>query len=739
MISTTHFLPTTPNSNASYIQEWIERIAEKHTQIKQPQIIKACQWAEEIHQSQTHVSGKPFLMHVITVADILAQLGMDTDVLVAAILHNIASNKQVILSDVERRFGQVVANLVDGVTKMGFIEELNDKSQHTMNTKKQIEQLRKMLLAMSKDIRVVLIKLADRLDRMRFLHHQPEDKQKRFARETLELFAPLANRLGIWQIKWELEDLSLRYLEPETYKRIASFLDERRIDREQYIQKLLDSLSKALRKNNISSEITGRPKHIYSIWRKMQRKGLDFEQIFDVRALRVLVNSVTECYTALGIIHNIWQPLPNEFDDYIANPKANNYQSLHTAVIGHEQKIFEVQIRTHKMHHHSELGVASHWLYKEGKTQQDKSFEQKIQSLRKILQFKDQDDDIGDFIDRFKSEIFEDQVYVLSPQSKIVNLVQGSTPLDFAYYIHTELGHRCRGAMINQRIVPLTYMLKNGDVVNILTSKEAKPSRDWLIKPAGYLCTRQARNKVKQWFKKQDIQKNISEGKTLLERLLRRLNIKNTDLEHLAQQLAFDSVGNLFASIGRGDTTTMQVSGVFNEQVLSPKKTQVKSVKVNKLEQFKEGVYIEGVGGLLVQMAQCCQPNPKQQIVGYITRGRGVTIHYRDCPNALRWQDEGNERLVEVSWGMPDKPKILNYPITIQLKAIDRVGLLRDVCMIIATAKVNIISTNSAINQQDNSVFMELNIEIKELEQLNQTLSKLDNLANVSKVWRKNT
>ncbi len=658
---------------------------------------------------------------------------MDTDVLVAAILHDVALDKHIMLSDMKKRFGSIVTRLVDGTAKMKFIEEINDNSHKAINTKHQTERLRKMLLAMAEDVRVVLIKLADRLDNMRVLRYQSKDKQRRVSRETLELFAPLANRLGIWQIKWELEDLSLRYLEPEVYKKMAEHLDERRVDREEYIQKLIETLSSALIKAGIKADLSGRPKHIYSIWRKMQQKDLSFDQIFDVRAVRVLVNDVNECYTALGIIHNKWQPLRNEFDDYIANPKANDYQSLHTAVIGPERKIFEVQIRTHAMHHHAELGVASHWRYKEGGGQHDKDFEQKIAWLRQILQWKDEDGDVGDFIDRFKSEIFEDRAYVLSPQGQVIDLPQGATPLDFAYHIHTGLGHRCRGAKINNRIVPLTYTLKSGDMVEILTSKEEKPSRDWMIRRAGYLKTSRALAKVRQWLKKQDIEKHISEGRTLLERLLRRFNIRDCHFEQLAQTLQIKSVDELLASIGRGDTTTAQITGAFKEQVL-PKKTK----PIVPKREHTNDIQIQGVGGLLTQMARCCNPIPFNSIVGYITKGRGVMIHRRDCSNALLWQDEGNERLIEVEWNQPDKPETANYhPIEIQIDAFDRVGLLRDICMIMTNEKINILNANTSTNKQEHTVQMVFTLEVNNLEPLSRTLGKIDNLANVMKVGRK--
>lgn len=735
MVSTTNYLPKSSTGDILDTKVWIERITKDRPAASQQAIIEACIWAKEVHQSQTRAPGEPFLIHVVNVANTLAQLGMDTEVLVAAILHDVVEDKQIMLDDIQKRFGNHVTRLVDGVDKMKFIEELNDNSHKTSNTHHQIERQRKMLLAMAEDIRVVFIKLADRLDNMRVLRHQPADKQRRIARETLNLFAPLANRLGIWQIKWELEDLSLRYLEPETYKKLARLLDERRIDRENYIQQVIKRLDAALAEAGIKAEISGRPKHIYSIWRKMQKKGLDFDEIFDVRALRVLVNSVNECYMALGVVHNQWQPLSQEFDDYIANPKSNDYQSLHTAVIGADQKIFEVQIRTHTMHHHAELGVAAHWRYKEEGSQHDDGFEHKIAWLRQILQWKDEDGEAGDFIDRFKSEIFEDRVYVLSPRGEVIDLQQGATPLDFAYHIHTQLGHSCRGAKINNRIVPLTYTLKSGDQVEILTTKEEKPSRDWLIPQAGYLKTSRSRIKVRHWLRQQDIQKNITEGRNLVERSLRRLNIRDYNLERLAQNLRFKSDDDFLASVGRGDTTISQIANTFKEEVLQKKKKVLPIVAETSRPQG--GIYIKGVGGLLTQTASCCQPVPYDPIVGYITKGRGVMVHRSDCPNALHWQEEANERLIEVEWNQPDREQAFVYPVDIQLTGFDRTGLLRDICSIAANEKLNILASKTSTNRIDNSVDMSFTFEVSNLEQLNRALAKIDGLANVMRVRRK--
>ncbi|KHD07185.1 hypothetical protein PN36_04575 [Candidatus Thiomargarita nelsonii] len=733
MVSTTNSLPKSSSGDVLDINIWVKRITKDRPLAVRQTIIKACIWAQEVHQSQTRAPDEPFIIHVVNVANTLAQLGMDSEVLVAAILHDIVEDKpKIMLDEIKKRFGSEVAHLVDGVAKMKFIEELNDKSDKTINTQHQIERLRKMLLAMAEDVRVVVIKLADRLDNMRVLLHHSADKQQRMARETLDLFAPLANRLGIWQMKWELEDLSLRYLEPETYKNLARLLDERRIDREDYIEQVIKSLSEALADAGIKAKISGRPKHIYSIWRKMQKKDIDFDEVFDVRAVRVLVNSVTECYMALGLVHNQWQPIRSEFDDYIAKPKNNNYQSLHTAVIGPDQKIFEVQIRTQTMHHHAELGVAAHWRYKEDGNEHDHAFEYKIAWLRQLLQWKDEDGESGDLFDRFKAEIFETRVYVLSPIGEVIDLQQGATPLDFAYCIHTELGHCCRGAKINHRIVPLTYILKSGELVEILTGKEEKPSRDWLIPQAGYLKTSTARSKVRQWFKKQDFQQNLSDGRLLLERFLRRLNIKNYRLAQLAQALRFNSEDELLASVGCGDTTLNQIGNSFKEQVL-PKKKKVLPIRSNNPQ---ESVDIKGVGGLLTQRAPCCQPVPYDPIVGYISKGRGVIVHRRDCPNALHWQETGNQRLIEVEWRQANSKQAFVYPVEILISGFDRTGLLRDISSIVANEKINILDSQTSTS--NNSVDMRFTLEVSHLEQLNRALGKIDALPNVMRVWRKN-
>lgn len=728
-----------PGSNDPIdIAHWVNRICTHRSEIEKHNLLDACNMAYEIHAHQTRVSGDPYLAHVLTVADILADLGMDTDVLISGILHEANDDKD--LKQIEKRFGENVRHLVEGTNKMHAIEEI---SQHTFEQHwedKQKERFRKMLLAMVEDVRVVLIKLADRLDRMRTLRYEEDETaQHRIAQETLDLYAPLANRLGIWQIKWELEDLSLRYLEPTAYKELATLLDERRVDREQYIQGIMSELTQALAEEGIQAEISGRPKHLYSIWNKMNRKQTDFERIFDVLAVRVLVQNVTQCYTVLGIVHRRWQPIPHEFDDYIASPKHNNYQSLHTAVYGPDNKVFEVQIRTLDMHRHAELGVAAHWRYKEGDSTEDQRFNSKIAWLRQILQTREEDIDSDDLIDRFKAEIYEDRVYVLSPKGKVVDLPKGATPLDFAYHIHTQLGHRCRGAKISGHIVPLNYELQSGEQVEILTSNESRPSRDWLNPNLRYLQTSRARSKVRHWLTKQNAQQHITDGRYLLEKEFTRLNVVDIPLDKLAQRMRFSSSDAFLASLGRGDITIIQVARVLQD-LCFPTQDKIKPVVIQEPNKNEHSdIRIRGVGGLLTQTAGCCKPIPYEPIIGYVTKMRGVVVHRQDCPNALRWQNEDNERLIEVEWGAPASEDSQIYPIDIQILAYDRKGLLHDVCQIMLNDKINILATNTLTNKKDDSVKMQFTVEVTGLDQLSRTLAKLDNLTNVMDVKRVRT
>ncbi len=722
--------------DAHDIINWLQKVTQHHSEESQRNLIQAYQFIAEFYQSEPVETRERHIAHILTMIEILSELGMEMEVLVAATLHNAIEQNYTTLDIIRKRFGTTVENLVDGITKMKFFDKLsNCKIRNSKDNEQQSESLRKMLLAMAEDIRVVLIKLAERLHYMRVLYEFSAEKRHQFAHETLELFTPLANRLGVWQIKWELEDLSLRYLEPDVYKSLARLLEEKRVHREEYINRVIQILRSELEKENIQAEITGRPKHIYSIWRKMERKGIKYHQLSDVRAVRVLVDTVPECYAVLGIMHSKWPPIEHELDDYIGKPKKNGYQSLHTTVEGPEQKTVEIQIRTYEMHHHAEFGVASHWRYKEGKLKgSDPRFEQGISWLRQMLQWREDENDVGEVIDQFKLEILDNRVYVLSPKGEVIALPQGSTPLDFAYYIHTELGHRCRGAKVNDKIMPLIYILKTGDQVEIISGKEEKPSRDWLIPHLGYLKTPRARGRVKQWLRKQDTKQNTTNGKALLERELKRLNIKNPNLQWFAQHFNLNSVDEFLAALGNGDMTIGQVTQTINEQILSPKKPVPKRTSPTLIQ---SDVKIHGILGLATHIAGCCHPEPPAPIIGYVTVGRGVVIHHSDCPNSQRWQDEGNERLVEVSWVNDDESEVTVYPIDVHVYAYDRKGLLRDITNITTEKNINIIAANTVTNKEDGTVTMLLTLEVMDVSQLSQALAAIDRLSNVMEVMRK--
>jgi GTP pyrophosphokinase len=583
---------------------------------------------------------------------------------------------------------------------------------------------------------VVLIKLATRLHVLRQLGQRPAEEQRRVARETLDIFSPLANRLGIGRVKWEMEDLALRYLDPAVYKQIAVALDQRRADREQYIDRVMDELRDHLRQAGIRAEVSGRVKHIYGIWRKMNRKKLSFEQIFDVRAVRVMVESVSDCYAALGVVHTRWNHIHREFDDYIARPKPNGYQSLHTAVVGPEGRAVEVQIRTFDMHQNAELGVAAHWRYKEGGEGPGDAAARQIAWLRQMLEYREEDSDDGDLLERFKAEAFQDRVYAITPKGAIVELPQGATPLDFAYHVHTEVGHRCRGAKVNGRIVPLTHELKNGEQVEVLTAKSGGPSRDWLSPHLGYVKSNRARAKIRQWFVQQDQDKSIAAGRAALEREFQRLGIRQIKLEKVAEKLNFAKPDELFATIGHGALTTAQVIARIQE-LLSASPAAGESLPVVRkpkaAESGKGDVKIRGVGRLLSQMAHCCQPAPFEPIAGYITQGRGVTIHRQDCANLLALANQHRERVIEVSWG--ETPA--TCPVDIMIIAYDRSGLLRDITSILANEQVNVLGANTLTDRETSIARMGLTLEITDVVQLSRVLDKISQLHNVVEAYRK--
>ncbi len=673
--------------------------------------------------------------HALAVADILAEINLDRDSVMAGLLHSVVAEGAVTDTEIEDRFGPGVSALVLGVLQMDAIREHQQASgaDRTVGDQSQAESLRRMLLAMVGDVRVVLIKLALRVHNMRMARDLSEDEQKLAARETLDIFAPLANRLSIWQLKWELEDLSFRYLHPRTYKELARSLAEKRADRERFLSEVVQRLRAALAEHGIEAEVSSRPKHLYSIWKKMQRKGVGFEEIFDVRAVRILVDEVRDCYAALGIVHGLWQHIPREFDDYIANPKQNLYRSLHTAVVGPKGRTLEVQIRTHEMHQFAELGVAAHWRYKEG-VRHDPGFERKINWMRQLLEWKDEMADSAEFLDHFRAESAEERVYVYTPQGKIIDLPLGATPLDFAYRVHTDIGHRCRGAKVDGRIVPLTHKLGSGEQVEILTTKQGKPSRDWLSPHLGYLATSRARSKVRHWFAEQDHEKNLSAGRGVLERELHRLGVDPQSAEKLLARFHMTKMEELWLAIGRGDVGTAQIVHALEGLQAPPPQPEVAAPK-RRPRSAREGgdIRIEGVGDLLTQLAKCCKPVPNDPIVGFITRGRGVTIHRRTCPNMLRMSDEHRARLIEVEWGSDAGE---HYPVDVQIQAYDRAGLLRDITNLLANERVNVVALNTTTDRREHMAHMTLRMEIGGLDQLSRILAKLNELPNVVLVQR---
>jgi len=668
----------------------------------------------------------------IAVADILAGLRLDAESLAAGLLCGLVRRHRLPLELVQERLGQVVAKLADGVCRMGLIDTLQQRGAGSAG---QVENLRKLLLAMVEDVRVVVVALAEQVCVMRTLGWENEATRRRVAQATMDIYGPLANRLGIGQLKWELEDLSFRYLQPARYQQIASLLDERREDRERFVGRVVGELTAALKDAGIAAQVRGRAKHIYSIWRKMQRKGVDYHQVYDVRALRVLVEDVRDAYATLSLVHSHWAPMPGEFDDYIAVPKENGYRSLHTAVVGPEGKTVEVQIRTYAMHQQSELGVAAHWRYKEG-ARYDASFESKIAWLRQILEWKDEVADAGELLEDFRAGAFEDRVYVFTPNGNIVDLPQGATPLDFAYQIHTEVGHRCRGAKVDGRIVPLTYELKTGEQVEVLTAKSGTPSRDWLSQELGYLKTARARRKVRHWLMAQDRDRDVADGRALLDKELQRLGLSNLSLVELAKKLNYLSAEELLVALGRGDLKLGQVARVAKDLLEPPAARTPLSIvqRASAAAGRATDIQVEGVSNLLTQMARCCKPVPGDEIIGFMTQGRGVTIHRRDCSNILRCRENCQRRLFEVQWGGSADGEV--YPVDVRIEALDRPGLLRDVTAVLANEKINVLALNTRSHTSTQRANMSFTLEIGDMAQLGRVLTKISALPNVLQVRR---
>ena len=723
---------------------WLDHVTRVDPALDRQALQEACEFARDLEQQANttphHWSEDASTFRAgLDIAEILADLKLDQDSLVAAIIYRGVREGKITLAAVQQRFGPVVAKLIEGVLRMAAISaSINPRESVVVGSQTQVENLRKMLVAMVDDVRVALIKLAERTCAIRAVKEADEEKRQRVAREVFDIYAPLAHRLGIGHIKWELEDLSFRYLEPEQYKQIAKLLHERRLDREQYINDAMAHLRQELEATGIKADISGRAKHIYSIWRKMQRKGLQFSQIYDVRAVRVLVPEVRDCYTTLGIVHTLWRHIPKEFDDYIANPKENGYRSLHTAVLGPEGKVLEVQIRTHAMHEEAELGVCAHWRYKGTDVKSGSNhYEEKISWLRQVIEWHEELGDIGGLAEQLRVDIEPDRVYVFTPDGHAIDLPKGATPLDFAYRVHTEIGHNCRGAKINGRIVPLTYSLQTGEQVEIITSKQGTPSRDWLNPNLGYVTTSRARAKIVHWFKLQDRDQNVAAGKQLLERELARLALVGADFDKLAEKANLKTAEDLFAALGAGDVRLAHAVNLA-QQLLEPERSNEQLELIpRKAQGFKPGkrgdIQIQGVGNLLTQMAGCCQPLPGDPIVGYITLGRGVTIHRQDCPTALQQTAREPERMIQVSWG---PVPVQTYPVEIVIKAYDRSGLLRDVTQVLLNEKLNVLAVNTRSNKEDNTASMSITVEIPGLDALGRLLARIGQLPNIIEARR---
>jgi guanosine-3',5'-bis(diphosphate) 3'-pyrophosphohydrolase len=701
----------------------VATIARHYPQADLTPVNQALDLAIQAHEGQRRASGEPYVTHPIASAQILADLGIDPVAIVAALLHDVPEDTEYNLSDIEDRFGGEVARLVDGVTK------LSKFSTHT-HEQQQAENIRKMFLAMAEDIRVVLIKLADRLHNMRTLAPLPIEKQQRIARQTMEIYAPLAERLGIWQMKWELEDLAFKVLEPERFRELAKLLDTRRKGREGYIERAIAELEPRLKDAGIEADLQGRPKHIFSIDKKMQRKGAEFGEIYDVYAIRILVAEVRDCYAALGIVHALWRPIPGQFDDYIAVPKNNLYQSLHTAVIALDGKPLEIQIRTHQMHQVSEVGIAAHWRYKEG-SKSDREYDAKLAWLRQLMDWQRDVSDATEFVEGIKLDIFQDQVFVFTPKGDIKDLPAGATPLDFAYRIHTDVGHRTIGAKINNRLVPLDYRLKNGDIVEIVTTKgEHGPSRDWM----NVVRTSHAREKIRQWFKRKDRDENIVHGRESLERELRRLartslgSVGGDRIAEVARQYNFDQVDDFYAAVGYGAIGAQQV--VMRLGVVDDTQLALPTVAPTTVPARTGGVRVKGVGDLLVRFARCCHPIPGDPIVGFITRGKGVTVHLSSCPTVINEREVS--RLIDVEW---ESAPAETYPIAIRVEAYDRTGLLNDITQVVAENKVNIVSAAVSVNP-DHTAIVIATLQVSSVAQLARVMSRIEQLKDVLSVQR---
>jgi guanosine-3',5'-bis(diphosphate) 3'-pyrophosphohydrolase len=699
------------------------RIAEHLPAPERDLVQKAYERALEAHAGQRRLSGEDYVEHPLQVASVLADLHLDAPTLAAALLHDTVEDTDLTLQQVANEFGADVAHLVEGVTKLSRISFRSDQQRHA-------ENIRKMLLAMADDIRVVLIKLADRLHNMRTLEPLPDHKRKRIARETLDVYAPLAHRLGIGQLKWELEDLAFRTLDLDAYQDVAGRVNRKRRDRERLVTDLGEVLGRELEKIDIAAEISGRPKHIYSIWQKMTRDRKDFSQIYDLLAMRVLVDTVKDCYGVLGVVHSLWKPLPGRFKDYIAMPKSNGYQSLHTTVISHNGEPIEIQIRTHEMHEVADFGVAAHWTYKEEGT--DPRFDQKLGWLRLLMEWQKEVIDAESFLDAVKVDIFQDEVFIFTPKGDVLNLPAGSTPIDFAYRIHTEVGHGCAGAKVDGRMVPLDYELQNGEIVEILPAKGPHgPTRDWL----NFVKSASARDRIRKWFKGQAREENVSKGRDLLEKELHRMHrlklsqLPGGKLDEMAEHYKFQNGEDFLAAVGYGDVSPHSVV-MRMALATGDDGNELRSIPLIPQTTPTQQVLVRGEQGLLTRIAACCQPVPGDAITGFTTRGKGVTVHRLDCVNAVNAQDQN--RLVPVDWDV-DASHL--YQVAIKIEAWDRTGLLRDIATVVAEQRINMAAAAVQV-YDDRTAVVSTTVEIDSLSQLSRLMEKLEKVRDVHTVAR---
>src|SRR5215470_7812791 len=712
-------------SSPEALAGWLDQVGAAYSAAERADIAKAVEFVRSRYGNLTTSDGEPWLDRALGTAAIVASLKLDAESVRAAVLLGLPNLAGFDGDALAESFGAPVTQIVVGVARMGAIRAAQE-SIAGEDRDRQAENLRKMLLAMVEDIRIVLIKLAERTQALRFLISSEEagDRRAQAARETLDLFAPLANRLGVGQLKWELEDLSLRALEPEAYQRIARLLDERRLDRQHYIESVQATLKRELAAVDIKADVSGRAKHIYSIWNKMRRKGSGIESLYDIRAVRILVDEVKDCYAALGVVHNLWSPVAREFDDYIAKPKANDYRSLHTAVIGPEGKPLEVQIRTHDMHRQSEYGVAAHWRYKEAAHpgRRDPGYEEKIAWLRQVLDWKDAVADAGEWLQQFKSSLFTDTIYVLTPQGKVVDLPRGATPVDFAYAVHTSLGHRCRGARVDGAMVPLDYKLSSGQRVEIVTVKQGGPSRDWLNPELGYVVSHRARAKVRQWFKAQQVEETIANGRAVVERELARAGATSLKLEALAAEAGFAKLEEFFAAVARAEVNlrhlqnAIRAAGHPGAAQLAPASEEA-VLHRSKAAGAGSGILIVGVDRLMTGLARCCKPAPPDPIVGFVTRGKGISIHRQSCVNVARMKERQPERLITADWG---KARDEVFSVDVVVEAMDRQGLLRDVSEVFSREKINVTAVNTL--SKNLQARMAFTLEVRGLTELKRAL-----------------